>query len=153
MLKEDLENAIIYSNICLKRWDKEGVGSGKYQRNNARRIVSHDDVTSLVRGWINKVILKNTFQVPGSLDSHWRAKRSLSRGMLKSLFFTLHEEDGNCYISSLILRDNKQILLEGISLDFQRLNEEAVKIMEGQAHIPASVNLVNFKEIEAIKFS
>lgn len=136
-LKEDLEKAIVYSNICLRRW----------HINWKKTPIGYQDVDSLIKGWIYKVFVRN-----GQVSTDHRARKLTARRIMRSLFFTISGSvDTPPYISSLVLRDGLDVLLEGLAIDFEDLNEKA-RITAEESRYITSLDQINFDSIKNITF-
>lgn len=132
MFKEDLEKAIVHANVCLKDW-----------KQHRPHLLDVEGTRSLIIGWIVRILNRNAGGPPD-----WRFRKQYSRGIAKSLFYTIDEQRG-CF-TSLRVGDSQAILLP--MLDFEELNRRSEELFT-KSSLPEKVQQVSFETIEQIKFS
>jgi hypothetical protein len=126
MLVEELEKAIIHSNVCLKRWAL-----------TRKDLLTEDSVKSLIHGWIVRVLARSSFG--GSRASH-----KLALSLKKDLFFTIDTE--KWCVTSIV---TKHIVLP--YLNYEELNNKAIQTMSNSSY-PTTLNEFSLESINQIKF-
>lgn len=127
MLKEDLEKAILYSNICLKRWSL-----------NKTHLMNTDSIRSMVNGWLIRVLCRTS-------HTEWRMRKTLAKNISKSLFVTIHPD--KYYITSITVRD---FILPNIN--FEELHTQASQLVYNSL-LPSNLNEFNLNSVQSIKFN
>lgn len=127
MLKEDLEKAVLYSNICLERWAR-----------NKTHLMNTDSIRSMINGWLIRVLCRTS-------HSEWRMRKSLAKQISKNLFVTIDPIDH--YITSITIQG---VMLP--QLDFRDLEKQAHELVHTSSFLH-NIDELNLETIESIKFS
>lgn len=127
MLKEDLEKAVLYSNICLKRWAR-----------NKTHLINGESIRSLVNGWIIKVLCRTSHQ-------EWRMRKSLAKNISKTLFVTV---DAERYCITSITVQNVVIP----TIDYFDLDKQAETLFS-ESSFPNTIEELSLQSITNIKFN
>lgn len=123
MTRELLETAVVYSNVCLKRWSRE-----------KSHLLTFDNIRSLVNGWIIRAMRRNGYRT--KWDPHLRA-------VSKTLFVTFDLEQ---YCITGITVENLTLPL----VNYEECNRLAG---DQSYDVPSSAADINFNSITNIKFN
>lgn len=123
MTKALLETAVVYSNVCLKRWSRE-----------RSHLLTFENIRSLVNGWIIRAMRRDGQQI------RWDPRlRSIS----KTLFITF-DSKRHCITG---------ITAEGLVIPVLNYDECNRLAQDQSYNVPSSVADINFNSIINIKFT
>lgn len=120
--REEIENAIIHANLCLKRWAME-----------RSHLLTYPNIRSLVNGWLVRVL---------SRGEDFPNRKSFTKKISKSLVVSFDAE--RMCITGITVAE---VILP--VLDFQELNRIAESKKYG---VEIDITDLDFQSIKTIKF-
>lgn len=135
-MREDVEKMVLYSNICLIRWNR-----------TKQRLLNLQDMQGLVKNWIHKTLAQNWTNGNARMRKDWM--RQYTKNISVIVSFCMNEP----FIQSISVYDS--VLSEYLNqIDYAELGKTArSQCDELVSQIPTSISDINFKVLEQIKFS